>query len=374
MISLSHLKGGGLQALHLLLFVIVLIGDGTLCRADTTYHGLIDYFDSAPNEFLTMDQEGNLSIVNTFTEGTWERWIDPRGIIMIGRDPDSAADDFIRWYRIEGETFVKSPHDIHIPFDYPILWTETPFRAIIGNYPIQVWQFDPVSLNCWMLSEYYDEDARGGRGTFVKDLNMIFYDPSARSELRRIYYNPLTFEISGPVTIFPTIYSGSHDHVSTLDGRYIVALDNSFVMIHRIDDEGIPHTISYDHPFGMRNLYKARFLPNDRYVIIIANDDNTVNSFELLTDGSLAPVTQWAGFDLAQALAVTHDGKYLIVSHHYYAGYPRAILSVFSIGTDGSIVWLPDKDIYLNDMPRRLQFFPPPQWPTSANPTWEIYE
>ena len=82
------------------MFTLFVVGIG-LC-SDNAYRGLISYFDYAPNEFLTMDQDGNITIGATFTEGTWERWIDPRGIIMIGRDPDSAADDFIRWYRILG--------------------------------------------------------------------------------------------------------------------------------------------------------------------------------------------------------------------------------------------------------------------------------
>jgi hypothetical protein len=154
----------------------------------------------------------------------------------------------------------------------------------------------------------------------------------------------------------------------------MVSIDGEAIMVHRIDDEGTPHTISYYDPFGMTNLKRARISPDDKYVFIIALDDNNVNSFELLPDGSLSPITQWTGFVLAQRLAITPDGQYLIVSHTYYAGYPAAILSVFRIESDGSIVWLPGKDVYLSNTVSDLQFFPPPQWPTSANPTWEMYE
>ncbi|MCD6385287.1 hypothetical protein J7M23_05875 [Candidatus Sumerlaeota bacterium] len=279
----------------------------------------------------------------------------------------------LKWYRIEGYKFIESPHQLPASYTIsPIVWTPTPFRVILGDYPIRVWQLDPITLEATLLSEYLDPDAIGRYASLVADLQFLYLN-GGYYDLRRVRYFDATGSINGPVCFFETPYRGQFDMTSTSDGRWIVALDNSSIMIHRIDDEGVPHTTSYYEPFGMRNLYRARFTPDDRYLLIIALDDNNVNSFTVNPDGTLTPITQLTGFVLAQAMGITPDGKFMVVAHHYYGGQPAAILSVFRINEDGTLSYLSDKDVPLPATVGEVKFFPPQRWPTAAHHWTQYY-
>ena len=366
--------GGGASLLPRFVLILLLCSvSGLLFSVEPAYRGFLDYFDEQLNTYITMDSEGNITMGDEFPEGKWRLWPDPRGILALAADEDYSVDDSLKWYRIEGEEFVESLQRLPAPYNNPIVWTDTPFRVIIGHYPHRVWQLDPHTLTATLLCEYLDSNAVGSYASYVPDLKYVFYNPPSAFDLRRVNYDDSTGQITGPATVFPTPYRGGFDMASTSDGRYMVAIDASSIMVHRIDDEGTPHTTSYKDAFGMGGLSKVRITPDDTYVIILSLDNNTVNSFELLPSGELSPVTQWVGFELAQALAITPDGEYLVVAHHFYSGYPRAILSVFWIAPDGGIFWLSDKDVYHTDTIREITFFPPPDWPTPARSTWTMY-
>ena len=363
--------GGVTLLLPCLLFFVFFV-TGTIWADQPLYRGIIDHFDYSPNEFFTLDNEGTITLGDSFMEGELCFWLDPRGIIFLAMDEDYSVDESLKWYRIEGDRFVESLQRLPAKYTQPIVWTPTPFRVIVGEYPSRVWDLDPLTLQANLVSEYTDINAVGGHACLVPDLDFLFFNPSD-FDIRRVNYDDANGQLWGPVTFFPTPYRGGFDMASTSDGRYMVAVGGDHVMVHRIDDEGVPHTTSYYMSFGMSNVNKVRITPDDRYVILIALDNNTVNSFELLPSGELSPVTQWVGFELAQALAITPDGEYLVVAQHFYSGYPRAILSVFWIAPDGGIFWLSDKDVYHTDTIREITFFPPPDWPTPAHSTWTMY-
>ena len=371
MINLVQRLGGGNKVLRLCFIWLISLNCFITSAETLQYRGAIAYYDLLPDQFFILDSEGNINLGNSF-EGQWIASIDPRGILLLAADFDIFTTKTIKWYRIEDDGFIQSPYQL--PYDYvtSFVWTPTPFRVIVGDYDIRVWQLDPISLNATLISEFNNERPPY-YPVLVPELNFLYFRYGLEFYLRRLQYNDATGIVSGPMINFPTPYRGGWDMTGTSDGRLIAAIDNSSLMIHRIDDEGVPHTTSYYEPFGMRNLHRVCITPNDNFLFILALDDNNVNSFNLSPSGTITPITQLSGFNVAQALAITPDGKFLLVTHHYTSGYPEAILSVFKINEDGSLTYLHDKDVPLSYVVADIKFFPPQRWPTAAK-NWTFYD
>ncbi len=374
--KMLQIFGGGHFLLRLLIFLLILnFSSFTLGAESSSYKGFLNYIDLLPNQFFTLDTEGNIMLGEYFYECIGFCSIDPTGNIIIGNDIDYLTTKTLKWYRIEGDNFIESPQQLPAYWLSGIVWTPTPFRIIVGDYDIRVWQLDPISLNATLTSEFNNERPLY-YPVLVPDLNYLYFRYGLEFYLRRLQYDDTTGVVSGPMINFPTPYRGNWDMTGTSNGRLIVALSGESIMIHRIDDNGVPATTTYDNQpfgtFGMTNVYKARITPDDRFLIIIALDDNNVNSFNLSPSGTITPITQLTGFNVAQALAITPDGKFLVVTHHYTSGYPEAILSVFKINEDGSLTYLPDKDVPLSYVVADIKFFPPQRWPTAAK-NWTLY-
>jgi hypothetical protein len=342
---------------------------------EACYRGALNHFGSNPNTSFTLDPDGTITIGGVFDACTGILRVDPKGILMAGNEHDFPYLRHIKWYRIEQDSFTRS--DILIPdyYLYPVYWTPTTFRLIAGCNPLRVWQLDPVTLDVWMLSEYQDADAVGYESAYVPELNMLFLN-AASYDLRRVNYNDDTGEVKGPTIITPISNMGNHGMTHTSDGRLLFVFGSGTgVSIFHVEDDGSLTTIREDGLFGMGNMYAMIVSPDDRYLFVISSDGNRVNSFEILPSGDISPISQLRTFPLAQAGALTSDGKYLVVSHSYYY-YPsiNALMSVFEVGEDGSLTHLPEKDTELPATVYEIVFFPPPQWPTSSQPVWEMYE
>lgn len=369
--------GGGGKFLRLYFILVTFISCMVAEAEEPPYKGIINHFDDLPNQFFTLDTGGNIAVGDTFYQATGLLTIDPTGNILLGNDIDFLTTKTLKWYRIEEESFVESPHKLPTPYPFPVVWTPTAYRAVAGILPIRVWQLNPVTLQTTMLSEYMDPEARGNFATFVPELGYLYYDDPGDYALGRVHYNDATGMVSGPVIIFPTPRRGNMDMVQTSDGRLIVQLSSaSYVTIFHVQNDG-SLTITYDGhfntEFGITNIYKAAISPDDRFLFIIAIDGNNVNSFDLSSSGTITPITRLSGFTLAQALALTPDGRFLVVAHHYLAGYPAAILSVFEVGEDGSLTYLSGKDVPLSDTVAELAFFPPSTALSTAAKNWQLY-
>jgi hypothetical protein len=362
------------EKILLLLWLVLFCGVGV--GEQTPYKGIINYYDVFVNQFFTVDSAGNITLGDVFGEGEWRFWLVPRGHILLGFDNDFVTTKSLKWYRIEGESLVESPCKLPTAYSFPVVWTSTPHRCISGILPIRVWQLNPITLQATMLSEYSDTEARGEFASLVPKLGYVYYSDFPYT-IRRVQYNEATGTVSGPVAIFPTPHMGNVDLVETSDGRLIVQLSSTdYLTIFHVEDDGTL-TITQDHElypeFGIANIHKATVSPDDHFLFLIARDGNNVNSFHLSTSGSITPITLWKGFDLAQALALTPDGRFLVVAHTYYYSQPAAILSVFEVGEDGSLTYLAGKDVPLFAMPAELAFLPPPDpFPTAAK-NWTLY-
>ena len=370
-------KGGGRYALLLYITLIVLSVNFPV-YADSLYRGLLRHFDFVPNRNFTINQDGDVQIGEYFSPNICSHMceFDPTGNIVLGTDSDILTTLTIKWYMIQDGEFIESTQQLPSPYLGPTMWTETPFRAIVGVYPSRVWQFDPDTLSACLLSEYLEDEAWGSLCAYVPDLGYVYY--SDAFNLRRLNYDDSTGVISGPVVLFPTPHRGGVDLAQTSDGRTLIQLsDDGYLTIYKVEINGSV-TLTYDAEmyleYDIPNLDSLTISHDDKYIFIIARDNNNVNSFEITPEGTIEPITLWTGFELAQALALTPDGKFLLVSHHYTSGYPHAILSVFEVGSDGSLDWLPDKDVYLDNMPFELTFFPPQRQPTASRPAWNYYE
>ncbi len=340
------------------------------------YKGVINHFDLLGNQFFTLDADGNITLGDSFNEATGVLSIDPTGNILLGNDIDFLTTKTLKWYRIEGDSFVESPKQLPSSLIYPVAWTPTPFRAIVGSVPLRVWSLNPVNLKATIISEFNDPEAFGYYATFVPDLNFLYLG-TFNYKITRVQYNDATGIVSGPVTIFPTPHMGNVDLVQTSDGRLIVQLSSSgYLTIFHVEDDG-SLTVTYDRylnpEFGIVNIHGAAISPDDRFLFVIARDGNNVNSFDLSTSGTITPITRLTGFVLAQALALTPDGRFLVVAHHYYGGYPAAILSVFEVGEDGSLTYLSGKDVPLSNTVAELAFFPPATALPTAAKNWTLY-
>jgi hypothetical protein len=368
------IKGGG----HItpLLCILIFFINLNLFSEESFYRGALNHFDTLPNTSFTLSEEGNITIGGVFDECIGIIRVDPRGILMVGNEIDFPYTRHIKWYRIEQDSFIKS--DILLPDYYlhPVYWTPTPFRLIAGHYPIRVWQLDPVSLDAWLISEYLDPDAVGSDVAYVSDLNLLFLNSRTNYDLRRVNYNDITGQVTGPTTMIPISNRGNYGMTQTSDGRLLFVCGSGIgVSIFHVEDDGSLTTIRDGGFFGMANISKFFVGPQDKFIFFISVDGNKVNSFEILPSGDISPISQLTGFPLAQAGALTPDGKYFVVSHsyYYYPGIP-AIMSVFEVGEDGSLTHIPEKDTNLPATVYEVVFFPSPQWPTSAQPVWEMYE
>ena len=169
---------------------------------------------------------------------------------------------------------------------------------------------------------------------------------------------------------------GNYGLTQTSDGRFLYLFGSGIgVSIFHVEDDGSLTTIREDGFFGMGNMHSIIMSEDDKFLFVVASGGNEVNSFALLPSGDISPITQLPGFPLAQAGALTPDGKYLVVAHSYYY-YPgiAAIMSVFQVNEDGSLTHLPEKDTNLNDTVAQIKFFPFQQWPTANRNNWELYE
>jgi len=376
-INVVQIVGGGNKVLRLCFIWLVFNLSLIAFPGEPAYKGAINYIDWLPNQFFTLDADGNIALGNSFNQATGLLSIDPTGNILLGNNTYFLPTGIHKWYRIEGDSFVESPYNLPASFTSPVVWTSVPYRCIVSTLPIRVWQLNPVTLQATMLSEYMDSEAIGDFATFVPELGYIYYSEFFNT-IRRMQYDEATGIISGPVTIFPTPPGrlGGLYTTQTSDGRFIIRLNAGYLTIFHVEDDG-SLTVTQDHElyleFGIANPYRAAVSPDDRFLFIISLDLNNVNSFDLSTSGTITAITRLSGFDLAQALAVTPDGRFLVVAHHYYGGYPAAILSVFEVGEDGSLTYLSGKDVPLSNTVAELAFFPPPTELSTAAKNWTLY-
>lgn len=369
-------------SLSIILTMLVLGFNTMALPEEIQYRGAINYYNIYVNQFFYLDAEGNLTLGISFPECEWRFYIDPYGIIFLGFDNDFLINKSFKWYRIEGENFVQSSQPLLVGHNCtsPVVWTPTPFspfRVIIGSYPTRVWDLDPKTLRAKVVSEFSAPEWGGDEAIFVKDLNFIFLNYHD-FKILRAQYNDDTGVISGPVTVFPTTRRGNIDMKGTSDGRIIFRLgDTRFLSVFYVEDDGTLTMVQdYNlHNFGIANAQEMCVSPDDKYLFLIACDSHNVNSFQITSSGALIPIYQSPlhQFNLAQAMALSQDGKFLVVAHHYYGGYPAAILSAFSVNEDGSLTYLSGQDVPLRDTVGELQFFPPQCWPTAANHWTQYY-
>ncbi len=378
MISRILITGGGGRFLRLYFVLPMLFFSVVAAAEQPPYKGVIDYYNVYVNQFLTLDISGNITLGDLFGEGEWRFWIDATGHILLGYDNDFATTKSLKWYRIEEDGFVESPQRLPVRDGSPVAWAPTPFRVILGELPFRVWQLNPLSLEATIISEFNDPEAFGYFAALVPELNFLYLNVRSEYKLRRVQYNDATGIISGPVTIFPTPRRGNMDMTQTSDGRLIVQLSSSgHVTIFHVEDDGgltVTQNVDSHSEFDVVNIHRAAISPDDRFLFVIALDGNNVNSFDLSSSGTITAITRLTGFVLAQALALTPDGKLLVVAHHYYGGYPAAILSVFEVGEDGSLTYLSGKDIPLSNTVAELAFFPPPTELSTAAKNWTFYD
>jgi len=86
--NIIKIPGGGELLPRLCLLWFLTVCCFTVFGQQPPYRGAITDFDYRPNQFFTLDADGNIVLGDTFWEGEWRFWLDPRGIILIGKDSD----------------------------------------------------------------------------------------------------------------------------------------------------------------------------------------------------------------------------------------------------------------------------------------------
>jgi 6-phosphogluconolactonase (cycloisomerase 2 family) len=118
-----------------------------------------------------------------------------------------------------------------------------------------------------------------------------------------------------------------------------------------------------DLPDGeMRSPSCLRYTPDGRHILATVDGSYKLVCFRIDPDtgkltlaGHLNP--GWLGWP--QAMAITPDSRYVVVSNQEIPGWDTPLtLHVVRIHKDGNLEWLEERDVLVNGSPRDMEFVP----------------
>ena len=353
---------------YLYLFIIFFL----ISYSSLAYKALAGLWDSDLIEVLNLDDEGNLTIEKTITLSTTaeEIAISPNGIFAFSHSIN------IHSYSIDNNqnvTYIGDSYEGGVSF--------VSITTDLNYLMFFAWPNGNSGLQLYKINDDLSLSSTGSYIPYTSLLHPLYYKESKFNntiiannyEYKEIAIfrrnNDELIDTGQRIDITP--YNGAGDLVITPNGRfaYISAgLPNATVCC-----EIFPNgDVTYKGVVNNVATACIRVTSDSKYLIMIDSYNSLykIRSYRIETDGSLTLVCTIDNMELAQAMDITPDNKFVLVAWHYTSS--TQTLSVFQLYSDGTLEKL-DKDQIWSGGFSDIRFIPP--YVTSTDDEiWEMYK
>jgi len=342
-----------------------------------SYKALAGLWETDLIQVLNLDDDGNLSIEQTINLTTTAEQIavSPNGRFAFSH---SASIHAYTIDKNQNVTYIGDPYgsqvgDLTITTDLKyIIFTGWP-GGISGYHLYKI--NNDLSLTSTGSCIPYSDTLSAPQG-FQESIinNTIIADNSQHQEIAVFRRNEdVLFDTGVRIDITP--YRGNGDLIITSNGRfcYIAGTDPYGIVYCEILTNGdvIYKGVAVEN-VGGHTTPELTITSDSKYLLMIDSykDPYKIRTYRIEMDGSLTLVFTIDNMELAQAIDLTPDNKYLVVAWNYTSS--TQTISVFRLYSDGTLEKL-DKDQTIPGGFSDIRFIPP--YVTSADDEiWEMYK